>query len=856
MAEQRTANAAELQEMVARADFGAREPLGLARRAIFGVAVAWSLFQVWYASPLPFLFGFGILNDTEARAIHLAFAVFLAFTAYPAFRTSPRQRIPMLDWGLALVAVFAASYLFWFYVALSTRPGQPTWYDMAVSTAGILVLLEATRRSLGLPLVLVALAFMFYTFAGPWMPEAIQHKGASLERFLSHQWLTTEGVFGVPLGVSTNFVFLFVLFGSLLEKAGGGNYMMQVSFALLGHLRGGPAKVAVVSSALNGVISGSSVSNVVTGGIFTIPMMKRTGLSGVKAGAIETASSINGQIMPPVMGAAAFLMAEYVGVPYAQIVKHAFLPAVISYIGLLYIVHLEALKIGAAPLSRAVERTPSQRMLRLGIGISGTLVVCGAIYYGILAVQAVTGAAAGIVIGLAGVALYLGLLWYAARFPDLAIDDPNKPMENLQDAWPVVRVGLHFLLPLVVLVWCLMVELFSPGLSAFWATVAMMAILATQRPIIALFRGHRDLLPPFRQGISELIDGLNIGARSMIGIGVATATAGIVVGTITLTGMGLMMTEFVELISGDSVILMLLFTAAICLVLGMGIPTTANYILVATLMAPVIVELGAQSGLAIPLVCVHMFVFYFGIMADVTPPVGLASYAAAAISGDDPIKTGLQGSVYALRTALLPFIFIFNPQLLFIDVHSWGEGLLVIVAGTLAMLLFCAATMHYFLVRSRWWETATLLLICFTLFRPDFWLDLVDPPYTAAAPAQILEIAEHQPEGARLALQIEGLTLDGDIVNKTVSVPLGQHADGAARLASAGVTVRVAGDEVIVDLVRFGSYAARIGLETGQEVTAVLVPSARPSKHIMIIPALALLGVVIAVQWRRRARSG
>ncbi|TIM21717.1 MAG: TRAP transporter permease, partial [Mesorhizobium sp.] len=272
-------------------------------RILLWVAVAWSLFQLWYASPLPFVFGFGILNDTEARAIHLGFALFLTFLAYPALRSSPRDRVPVLDWVLAVVGGFAGAYLFLFYVQLSGRPGQPTTLDLVTGTVGILLLLEATRRALGLPMVVVACVFIFYTFAGQYMPDVIQHRGASLNKFLNHQWLTTEGVFGIALGVSTSFVFLFVLFGTLLEKAGAGNWMMQISIALLGHLRGGPAKVAVVSSALNGVVSGSSVSNVVSGGIFTIPLMKRTGLSGVKAGAIEAAASINGQIMPPVMGA-------------------------------------------------------------------------------------------------------------------------------------------------------------------------------------------------------------------------------------------------------------------------------------------------------------------------------------------------------------------------------------------------------------------------------------------------------------------------------------------------------------------------------------------------------------------------
>jgi TRAP transporter 4TM/12TM fusion protein len=703
-------------------------------------------------------------------------------------------------------------------------------------------------------MVIVAAVFILFTFAGPYMPEVIQHKGASVTKFLQHQWLTTEGVFGVALGVSTSFVFLFVLFGSLLEKAGGGNYMMQISVALLGHLRGGPAKVAVVSSALNGVVSGSSVSNVVSGGIFTIPMMKRTGLSGIKAGAIETASSINGQIMPPVMGAAAFLMTEYVGLPYAEIVKHALLPAVISYIALFYIVDLEAVKIGSRPLMRTVERPRAQRWLRQALGWSGTIVVMCAIYYGILAIQALFGAAAAWIVGIAGLALYLLTLWYSARYPDLKLDDPNAPITELPEAWAVARTGLHFVLPIVVLLWCLMVEELSPGLSAFWATATILGIVVTQRPLIALFR-REDPAAAARLGLWDLVDGFNLGARNMIGIGIATATAGIIVGTVTLTGMGLMMTDFVEFVSGGNVIAMLVLTAFICLILGMGIPTTANYILVATLMAPVIVELGAQAGFAIPLIAVHMFVFYFGIMADVTPPVGLASFAAAAISGEDPIKTGWQGTVYSMRTAILPFVFIFNPQMLMIDVGGWFEGILVVVISTLAILVFSAATMGWFLAKSRLWESALLLLVCFALFRPGFFMDYLYAPYVEAPAKQAFDIAGHIREDGRLLLVIEGTNLEGEDVTKTISLPLAARGEGRKRLADAGLTLSVLGDRVQIGAIKFGSAAKRVGLESGFTVKHVLLPADRPSVHWVYVPALLLLGVVAALQWQRRRRE-
>ena len=841
----------ELQELVAEADTGARKPVGIAATALTGVAIAWSLFQLWYASPLPFVFGFGVLNDTEARAIHLGLALLLAYTAYPALRSSPRHRIPAIDWALAFAGSFAGAYLFLFYRELATRPGTPTTLDLVTAGAGILLLLEATRRSLGLPMVIVASVFILYTFGGASMPDVLQHKGSSVGKFLQHQWLTTEGVFGIALGVSTSFVFLFVLFGTLLEKAGAGNWMMQISIALLGHLRGGPAKVAVVSSALNGIVSGSSVSNVVSGGIFTIPLMKRTGLSGVKAGAIEAASSINGQIMPPVMGAAAFLMVEYVGIPYAEIVKHAFLPAVISYLALLYIVHLEALKIGTQPIPR--EPTPTRtRLIRTGLGVSGSIAVLCLLYYGVIAVQAAFGDAAPWILAVAGFGIYIATVWYAARVPNLALDDPNAPIVHLPRAWDVTRTGLDFLIPLVVLLWCLMVEQMSPGLSAFWATISIIGIVATRRPLLALFR-RQPIAPAMRAASQDLLDGLALGARNMIGIAIATATAGIIVGTVTLTGLGLMMTEFVELISGGNVIIMLLLIALVSLVLGMGIPTTANYILVATLMAPVVVELGAQAGLAIPLIAVHLFVFYFGIMADITPPVGLAAFAAAAISREDPIATGFQGAFYALRTGLLPFIFIFNPEMLLIDVEGWPHTIQVVIISTIAMLVFSAGTMGWFATRSRWWETAILLLVCFALFRPDWFVNWALPATDHMPARELLNRVSQLGPGQRVAFVVEGTNLEGEDVRKTVSLRISEpKPTPQERLRAAGLTLSP-GDQPTITNVSFGSYAKRVGLEPGLKITAVVVPApGRPSMWWVYLPALALLGLV---WWNQRRRA-
>jgi TRAP transporter 4TM/12TM fusion protein len=844
---------AALQEMVAEVDTGARHPSGAAGKVLLWTAIAWSLFQLWYASPLPFVLNAFVLNDTEARAIHLAFALFLAFTAYPAFRRSPRDRIPVHDWVLALAGAFAAGYLFLFYDQLSNRPGSPTWYDLAISVVGMVVLLEATRRSLGPPLMIVALVFLAYVFLGQYAPDVLAWRGASLSKAMSHMWLTTEGVFGIALGVSASFVFLFVLFSALLDKAGAGNYFTQLAFALLGHMQGGPAKASVVSSALNGVVSGSSIANVVTGGVFTISLMKRVGYTPVQAGAIETSSSVNGQLMPPVMGAAAFLMVEYMGIPYSQVVVHAALPAVISYIALYYIVHLEALKLGLRPIPKSgPARTWLARLTGALLGFVATAVVCGVVYYGVRLLEPLLGDWGFWGFTLLVLIAYVALVGYASRFPDLPEEDPDKPIEALPEPGPTFKSGLHFLLPVAVLVWCLIVELLSPGLSAFYATALMIVIVVTQRPLFAWFRGRAEQGPAWRQGLLDLRDGLAIGARNMIGIAVATASAGIIVGTVTLTGVGLKLTEFVEFISGGYLALMLIFTAIISLILGMGLPTTANYIVVATLMAPVIVELGAQNGLLVPLIAVHMFVFYFGIMADVTPPVGLASFAAAAISGADPMKTGLVASFYSLRTAVLPFLFIFNTQLLLIGVDSWYELVAQVIVATLAMLIFAAATMNYFLTRSRLWESAALLLIAFALFRPGFFWDRIYPPLLESEPAQIYQVAEALPEGASIRLHAEGISLEGDEISKTIVLPLGPPGTGEERLLNAGLTLRQEDGRMIVDLVQFGSAAERAGFYFDYEITSVLVTNDRPPQELVWIPTLALLAGIMWLQRRRR----
>jgi len=837
---------------MAESETGGRSPLGWSRKVMLGVSLIWAIFQIWYASTLPFIFNFGVFNDTEARSIHLAFSIFLVYLAFPALRSSPQTCIPWKDWFFAGTGAFSAGYLYLFYHELSDRPGLPTYLDIVVSVTGMILLLEGTRRALGPTLMVVASVFLLYTVAGPYMPEVIAHKGQSLNKIVSHQWLGTEGVFGVALGVSTSFVFLFVLFGSLMERAGAGNYFTQVAFALLGHYRGGPAKAAVVSSGVNGMISGSSIANVVITGTFTIPLMKKVGFSAEKAGAIEVAASTNGQLMPPIMGAAAFLMIEYVGISYLEVIKHAFLPAVISYIALVYIVHLEAMKADLKGLPPRKVTTIFQKIVTFLMVMISLVILSGIIYFGFGWIKSVAGEASPWIAGVLILTAYFALMRYSINFPDLEIDDHHLELTELPETGPTVKSGLHYLLPVVVLIWCLMVERFSPGLAAFWATMIMLFIIATQRPLKVFFRKSGDLEHEFFKGLRNLVDGLIFGARNMIGIGVATATAGIIVGTVTLTGIGLVMTEFVEFISGGNLMLMLLFTAFICLVLGMGLPTTANYIVVSTLMAPVIVTLGAQNGLIVPLIAVHMFVFYFGILADDTPPVGLAAFAASAIAQSDPIKTGIQGFLYDIRTAILPFLFIFNTELLMIGIESWWHLLITIITAILAMLLFAAATQGYFFVKSRWWETLILLLISFTFFRPGYWWEMVYPSSQIFQPIKIVEMVEQLPPNADLRLHIEGESIEGNLVSKMVVLPMGESAPGKARLEKAGLELRTEKKRVFVDMVTFNSLAQKAGIDFDWEILSLQVPTARPAKQWMYFPALALLGLVVIRQRRRR----
>jgi TRAP transporter 4TM/12TM fusion protein len=838
-----------LDDMIAETETGARAPSGIPHHVLWFVPLIWSLFQLYVSSPVVLVFT-PWMHESVVKEFHLAFSIFLAYLAYPALKSSPRDRIPVQDWVYAVVASLSCLYLIIFSDALSDRPGDPTDFDVVVSVIGVVLLLEATRRALGPPLMIVATVFLIYTFAGPHMPDVIAHKGASLAKGASHYWLYTEGVFGVAIGVSATMVFLFVLFGSLLEKAGAGNYFIRVAFAMMGHFRGGPAKAAVVSSALTGMISGSSIANVVTTGTFTIPLMKKVGFSAEKSGAVEVASSTNGQLTPPIMGAAAFLMVEYVGIPYIDVIKHAFLPAVISYIALVYIVHLEAMKAGMEGLPRTNRMEKRAKV----IGFLSVVIVLSTLVWVLPPVvewiKGVTGAdLSGWTFAVILLAAYTALLSYSSRVPDL----PHDEMDTLPEVGPTVKAGLHYLLPILVLVWLLTVERLSPGLSAFWATLFMVFIILSQKPMMAMCRGNFGAeKEKIREGFHDLIEGLIAGGRNMIGIGVATAAAGIIVGTITLTGIGQVMVEFVEIISGGNLFLILLFTAIISLVLGMGLPTTANYIVVSSLMAPVIVTLGAENGLVVPLIAAHMFVFYFGILADDTPPVGLAAFAAAAISGGDPIRTGIQGFAYDIRTAILPFLFIFNTELLMIGIEGPVHLVLTIVIAVAAMLVFAAATQGFFITKSKLWESLVLLVVAFTFFRPGYWMDMVYPPLQSIPGTQIYQIAENLPAGGQIQVRVTGTNLDDKEIDKVVMLPVGSAKTGKERMMKAGLELRRDGDKMIVENVVFGSIAEKQKIDMDWEIADILKKADRPSKQWMFIPALFVLALIVLVQRRRR----
>lgn len=645
------------QRIADEAEGGTRNiQTGLSRWVIPVIAAAWSIFQLSISS-------FILMESTLVRAIHLAFAICLVFLSHPLFKKPKKNRFlnyfakndrfTVIDIIVALAATVLALYIAIDYVGISGRQGMPIQRDLIFGFILVLLLLEAARRALGPALPIVAIVFILYSFFGPYMPSVLAFKGVSIKRFIGQITLSTEGIYGVPLDVSATIVFLFVLFGAMLDKAGAGKYFVDLAFSLLGRYKGGPAKAAVLASGLTGMVSGSSIANTVTTGTFTIPLMKSVGYPAHKAAAVEVACSTNGQLMPPIMGAAAFIIAEYCNLEYVEVIRAAFIPAVVSYIALMYITHLEASKLG-----------------------------------------------------LKGV-----------------------PKADLPRFWKTFIAGIHFLIPLFFLIIELVVFRHSPALAAFRAILALTVLIFAQNVFHAV-RKKESVTKALKHGVWQIGTSLVAGGKNMMGIGVAVASAGIIVGVVTL-GLGGIITEVIEVLSGGNFFLILIITAIASLILGMGLPTTANYIVMASLTAPVILTLGAKNGIVIPLIAAHLFVFFFGILADDTPPVGLAAFAAAAIAKSDPIKTGIQGFTYDIRTAILPFMFIFNTELLLIGVDSVGYALWIFVSATMAMFAFAALTQGYFFTKNKWFEGVLLGAVALTLLRPELvgsWVGLSDVP--------------------------------------------------------------------------------------------------------------------------------
>ena len=752
-----------------------RNITGFHLKVVSAIAIIWSLFQLWYASPFPFMLNIGMFKGLPARAIHLGFALTLAFLIYPVAKG---KKISFFDIIISFVGAFSCLYIYFFYDQLVERGGvllslkiTDTFnfpVELILGGCGILILLEATRRAIGLPLVIIATCFLLFSYFGRYAPEIISHGGLSLNRLVGFQWLDQEAIFGIPIGVSVDFIFLFVLFGALLETAGGGKYFLDLAFAMVGKMRGGPAKAAILGSGMTGLISGSSIANTVTTGTFTIPIMKKTGFSKEKAGAIEVSSSVNGQIMPPVMGAAAFVMASFIGVTYFEIVKHAFLPAIISYIALFYISHLEALK----------------------LNLKG-------------------------------------------------MDDADVP--NLKKTF---LSGIHFLIPIFVLIYTLVYLRFTASYSIFYATITLILV-----NLINLIIKNNYSKDSFKEWFNQTIVGFEKGALNMVAVGIAIATAGIIVGAVGSTGLSTNLIIVIESIAKDNVTILLFLTIILCLLLGMGLPTTANYVVVASLMATVLVDVGNASGFIFPLIAVHLFVFYFGLMADVTPPVGLASYAAAGISGGDPLRTGVQAFWYSLRTGILPIVFLFNHELLLIGIENIWHGLVVIITSLIGILVFTSATQGWFVNRLKWYEIIIFLFISISLLSPDFILNKFYPKYNYEEISKINSLKLDSEK--EIQIKITRPSLYGERY-KLFVISKNTFEDHFT-LEDYGITLLEQDEKIIVDNLKWNGEAKKNGFEMGDYISEFKIENSdRPSKNIVYPIALILLVICGYFNIRRK----
>ncbi len=563
------------------------------------LAVAMSCFH-FYTS------GFGLLLAQKQGAVHLAFTLALVFLLYPASsKQSKTSGIPFYDFILAGLGVASAMYLVVFFNDLVTRAGLPTTVDLVMGFVLIATLLEATRRISNPVLPCLAVVALLYCYFGRYMPQMLAHRGFSVARIVNHMYLGTEGIFGTPLEVSSTFVFMFILFGSVLEKTGLGRFIIDLSMALAGWSTGGPAKVAIVSSGLMGTVSGSSVANVCTTGMFTIPLMKSVGYEPHFAGAVEAVASTGGQIMPPVMGAGAFIMAQFLGVPYIEVAIAAVVPALLYYFAVMVQVHFEACRLGLK-----------------------------------------------------------GIPW--AQLPPI---------------WPLLRSKGFLLIPLIAIIYVLLAG-YTPLMAAFNGILVSF--------VLSWLNKETRLTP------ARIFEAFQSGARGAIGVACACATVGMVVGMGTLTGLALRIAGAIVSAAGGSKILTLVFTMCASILLGTGLPTTANFIVTSTMAAPALFQLGVPAKAA------YMFVFYFGIAADLTPPVALAAYAGSGIAGSDPMKTGMTAFKLALAGFLVPYIYVYSPMLLFIDVVPL-EMVQAICTALIGVFLLAMFTIGFFKAPMAWY---------------------------------------------------------------------------------------------------------------------------------------------------------
>ena len=594
---------------------------GWPKKIIAAIAITFSVFQLYTAI-------FGVLDAQLQRAIHLGFGLALAYLLYPFRRAWTRDHyFHPIDIVFAVLGAATPAYLVIQYRELITRAGTVSPVDTVVGGLGILLVIEATRRVVGLPMVTVVLAFIAYAFLGPYMPGVLAHRGLTPEQLIGHLYFTTEGIFGIPLGVSSTFIFLFILFGAYLESTGLGKFFIDLANAVAGWASGGPAKVAVLSSGLMGTVSGSSVANVVGTGSLTIPMMKKLGYNANFAGAVEAAASTGGQLMPPVMGAAAFLMAEFVGVPYIDVVKAAAIPALLYFTGVWLGVHFEA-----------------KRKKLKGI-----------------------------------------------------------PRAELPNPLTLLKERGHLAIPLIVIVY-LLVSGYTPMRAALVAI--FLSILC------AMLRKSTRMKP------IEIVYGLERGAKGVLGVLVACASAGIIIGVVTKTGVGLRLASGLIDLAGGMLLPAMFFTMITAIVLGMGVPTTANYVITSTIAAPALEQMG------VPVLAAHMFVFYFGIIADVTPPVALAAYAGAGISGGNALKTGVHASKLAVAAFIIPYVFVLSPVLLMVDATPLAI-VSVTLTALLGMIAISSALCGFLADHCRPYERILLIIAGLLMIKPGGITDLV-----------------------------------------------------------------------------------------------------------------------------------